>query len=482
MLIHVTRFNNLQDQIAVLVQKELQDLSARIMRDPDQDDLKIIWEDFIETSETMLSLGYKNSIPLSWEDVKSELYEAVRPIKIKTINGLAGDILDYKNVEIEAEKRIKNKEKLHWGEKGAHIIAIGGDKLSRGLTLEGLSISYYLRASRMYDTLMQMGRWFGYREWYQDLCRIYTTKDLIEWYMHIAQANIELKKEFEYMENIGSTPEHFGLKVRNHPGRLAITSASKSRQAERVSLTFSGTSRGTLLFDKKYSKNNFETLVSMINFIDRPPDNLNDGNRRGFLWNKLSPDLVTNFLRSYNYPVKDSKIFDPSNIADYIEKQIPYSELTEWSVFISSKKTDVFKTHKICEMDISCTQRTPTRKVENGRITLKGIINPPDEIIYLTKDEKKDLETEYKKLVDKKKNKEKSFKRFALEKRSKKHGLLIIYLIANNGKPTKTKPEYIDTYGIDEPVTGFLISFPKSDTAKTIEYKVNPIYFGEEED
>ena len=133
-------------------------------------------------------------------------------------------------------------------------------------------------------------------------------------------------------------------------------------------------------------------------------------------------------------------------------------------------------------MDVSCTQRTPTRKVENGRITLKGIINPPDEIIYLTRDEKKDLETEYKKLVDKKKNKEKSFKRFALEKRSKKHGLLIIYLIANNGKPTKTKPEYIDTYGIDEPVTGFLVSFPKSDTAKTIVYMVNPIYFGDEED
>ena len=110
-----------------------------------------------------------------------------------------------------------------------------------------------------------------------------------------------------------------------HAEMIAITSASKSRHAETVSLTFSGTSRGTLLFDKKSSKNNFETLVSMINFIDRPPDNLNDGNRRGFLWNKLSPDLVTNFLRSYNYPVKDSKIFDPSSIADYIEKQIPYS-------------------------------------------------------------------------------------------------------------------------------------------------------------
>ncbi|REN09897.1 hypothetical protein DSI41_20845, partial [Mycobacterium tuberculosis] len=68
---------------------------------------------------------------------------------------------------------------------GISVIAVGGDKLSRGLTLEGLSVSYYMRVSKMYDSLLQMGRWFGYRPGYLDLCRIYTSSDLIAWYRHI---------------------------------------------------------------------------------------------------------------------------------------------------------------------------------------------------------------------------------------------------------------------------------------------------------
>ena len=86
------------------------------------------------------------------------------------------------------------------------VIAIGGDKLSRGLTLEGLSVSYYLRASRMYDTLMQMGRWFGYRPGYLDLCRLYTTDELQLWYRDITVANEELLAKFDEMAAVGSTP------------------------------------------------------------------------------------------------------------------------------------------------------------------------------------------------------------------------------------------------------------------------------------
>ena len=87
----------------------------------------------------------------------------------------------------------------------------------RGLTLEGLSISYYLRSARGYDTLMQMGRWFGYRDGFTDLCRIYTTQQLLDWYRFISTANQELWSLFEEMENTPNmTPINFGLKVRKH--------------------------------------------------------------------------------------------------------------------------------------------------------------------------------------------------------------------------------------------------------------------------
>lgn len=93
------------------------------------------------------------------------------------------------------------------------LVAIGGDKLSRGLTLEGLSVSYFLRASAMFDTLMQMGRWFGYRPRYVDLCRVYTTPKLYSAFREISLATDELRKELDYMATINDTPENFGIRV-----------------------------------------------------------------------------------------------------------------------------------------------------------------------------------------------------------------------------------------------------------------------------
>ena len=104
-----------------------------------------------------------------------------RTIKVMEINGESNDALEYHNYK----------------EKGLNVIAIGGDKLSRGLTLEGLTISYYYRNTIMYDTLMQMGRWFGYRKAYIDLCRIYTSNEIQSHFEHLAVAMKELRDEFE---------------------------------------------------------------------------------------------------------------------------------------------------------------------------------------------------------------------------------------------------------------------------------------------
>ena len=110
---------------------------------------------------------------------------------MRGINGGSADVLNYFDHQ-----------------NGLSVIAIGGDKLSKGLTLEGLSVSYYLRASRMYDTLMQMGRWFGYRPGYVDLCRLFISRELNEWFCHITLASQQLRDEFEYMSDVaGSTPD-----------------------------------------------------------------------------------------------------------------------------------------------------------------------------------------------------------------------------------------------------------------------------------
>ena len=166
MLIHVSRFQMWQNHIKELVENlfnyykheiEASDTAIyeefRKILEDDTANYKSYKTITNEIKESKFSDIDKNLSVHSWEEIKPQLFKAVQKIEVKSINGTSGDCLTY----YENEKN------------GISVIAIGGDKLSRGLTLEGLSVSYFLRASKMYDTLMQMGRWFGYRPGYVDL-------------------------------------------------------------------------------------------------------------------------------------------------------------------------------------------------------------------------------------------------------------------------------------------------------------------------
>ena len=136
------------------------------------------------------------------------------------------------------------------------VVAVGGGRLARGITLEGLSTSYYLRTTKMYDSLMQMGRWFGYRPGYVDLCRLYTTGQIYEWFNHITMATEEMRHDFDEMTTRNLKPQDFKLKVRNHHGLLAVTSLAKLYWAQDIKISFSGQNPQTyLLFKDKNGKN-----------------------------------------------------------------------------------------------------------------------------------------------------------------------------------------------------------------------------------
>jgi hypothetical protein len=216
MLIHCSRYTSIQNAIAELVEEEFNLIKNGIINN-DFDtiqELKILWErDFNRISSNF------NYSTLDWSSVQSYLKQAVQKIENKPlrINGEANDLLDYKNKS----------------ENGLSVIIIGGDKLSRGLTIEGLTVSYFTRTSSLYDTLMQMGRWFGYRSGYEDLCRIYTTNDLFNWYRHITTAFNLLLSDFNEMLKQRSTPIEFGLRVLSHPDMMA-TNAMKMRYAETI--------------------------------------------------------------------------------------------------------------------------------------------------------------------------------------------------------------------------------------------------------
>lgn len=167
----------------------------------------------------------------SWEQIQEVLYPAIARIEVRTVNGgNAPKNLDYERYE-------KAPDDI-----GLRLIAVGGLSLSRGLTLEGLCTSYFYRNSSMYDTLMQMGRWFGYRNNYQDLCKIWMPELSMDWYSYISIATDELRAEVRRMQNENMTPEDFGLAVRSDIQGLLVTARNKMRSAKdyETTINFSG--------------------------------------------------------------------------------------------------------------------------------------------------------------------------------------------------------------------------------------------------
>lgn len=160
------------------------------------------------------------SVDEGYQEIFGRLREASSKVKVWAIN--------------QSAKKTDGRE-LNYSihkEHGLCAIVIGGHKLSRGLTLEGLSISYFSRNSKAYDTLMQMCRWFGYRPMYDDLCRVYLPQDSIDWYTFISSTIRELYQELDLMSRREQRPSEFGLKVREHPGAMIITAKNKMGAAE----------------------------------------------------------------------------------------------------------------------------------------------------------------------------------------------------------------------------------------------------------
>ena len=163
--------------------------------------------------------GIENSYGISWEQLQEHLFESNEKVSVISVNQKSADSLDYERFERE------NND-------GLRVIAIGGDCLSRGLTLEGLCVSYFYRNSQMYDTLMQMGRWFGYRPGYDKLIRVWMAESAVSWYAHISEATELLKLEVYRMNRNKLTPLEFGYKICGHPDALIPTARAKMKNAK----------------------------------------------------------------------------------------------------------------------------------------------------------------------------------------------------------------------------------------------------------
>ena len=356
-------------------------MKLRITREIDHqallDELRELWEtDFVPTTEAIanqLTESEEPSAPMPWADVLAQLPDALSDIDVRMVNGKAKDALDY------AED----------GPKGLKVIAIGGDKLARGLTLEGLCTSYFVRTTKMYDTLMQMGRWFGYRPGYIDLCRLYTTEELVEWFGHIADASEELREEFDTMAESGAIPRDYGLRVQSHPV-LLVTSPLKMRTAKNLQLSFSGELLETVSMhsDDKILGQNLDATNKLIAACGKPhetdPKRMRGGLEQrwdGFLWNGVSAEAIAEFFESFITHPKARKV-NSALLRDFVRSMAATGELTLWTVALLGGGSGAAHTFAGGLTIDAMTKRTADKDITD-RYAIGRLLSPRDEAIDL---------------------------------------------------------------------------------------------------
>lgn len=307
MLVNVSRFNTIQRQVTALLTNCLEEVlnSAKLhsalpdkeaLRDPTMKALHETWARFAPVGGE------------TWEQAKHVLPAAVGAIVVKTINNTSPDRLDYRNHR----------------ENGLHVIAVGGLSLSRGFTLEGLTTSYFIRNSIMYDTLLQMGRWFGYRDGYLDVCSLYMTEEAVGWYSHISTAIDELRSEFRLMEKQNRKPEEFGLKVRTHPDSLIVTARNKMRTGRKVvhSVSLSGRLVETA-FLKSMPKSiidNFEKLNEFVDLLTGKYESRYDAAvDPGHIFSEVDANEVCRFLERFDNHDDASALTQARPLVDFIK-------------------------------------------------------------------------------------------------------------------------------------------------------------------
>lgn len=501
MLIHVTRFTAVQEKVREQVSDLVRAFRARTRGFGDAERARLLgewrslWEnDFVPTTAEIKSrLGTEVAdchLP-AWEEVVGVLPDVLDDLAngVKTINGTAGDVLDY-----------AEREGV-----GLKVIAVGGDKLARGLTLEGLCVSYFVRSTKMYDTLMQMGRWFGYRPGYLDLCRLYTTPEVVEWFEHITDAAEELRRDFEWMAQIRETPEKYGMRVQSHPV-LMVTSALKMRSAGTIQVSFSGKSAETVALHREEDvvASNLAAMERLLMDAGDPAEADGSFTRErggrlhswsGFLWNGVDAEIVIAFLARYKSHPAAQKV-NSKLLADFISAKQKEGELVRWTIALigaaqeGGSPTGWTFCHKYRINRL--VERNQEEAVKGERYSISRLISPRDESIDLDKaqwDEAMRFT-----LKDWEDNPTRTVKGMQVPKKmpeqpggvwirhvrgggegsnvhgSRDRGLLLLYPMDPQGAGLPAG---------SSPMVGFGISFPVSGSLTTVEYKVDHVLWEE---
>jgi hypothetical protein len=373
----------------------------------------------LETSSVPLE---DKAMAITFGDLAPQLQAALEAIEVAIENGESDTRLDFTN-----------------GPKT--YIVIGGAVLARGLTIEGLSVSFFLRTSMQYDTLLQMGRWFGYRPGYEDLPRLWTTAELASSFRALARIEEEIRADIDIYREHKLTPAEFAMRVRAIPG-MAITAASKMRHAYRTSISFEGRHVQTIRFDHKNGQivsNNWAAAVQLANDIAGKLDLPDSPKRR--LARNVDLSVVRKFLKVYNICDQHMDL-KKELLLGYIEKAS--DALQHWNVgFITPGERPSAKPLGALGY-VSTNRRTQLTPGQQNFADIKALMSRRDILIDANQDQIYDQEEE---------------SWTAYKRRRPETPLLLLYII-DKESPLKSASENRMALNAVDDIVGMAIVFP----------------------
>lgn len=455
MLVHTDMRKALQDAIADQIDEELASLRQQWKYDTSgalRDELAARWETEFRPKSVAVNLSWDT--PFS--DIEPQLSQLINEgVAVRRLNSNHLDSADF-----EEEPTLK-------------AVLVGGNKLSRGVTIEGLLVSYYVRLAPYYDTLLQMGRWFGYRGDYVDLTRLYSTELLISWFHDLATAEEDLRRQIELYDKKKATPLQFAPKIRSHPAML-VTAENKMQAAAEITQSYDGEMVQTLRFPfgdpslPDRLQENLDFTRGLLRGLGSPTTN-----ELGLVgWADVSTDVVQDFLDGFWVMTQTS--IHPPTVRDYIHEQSRLGELTRWRILVHglAHPSAALGSEDLGIADIGPVGLISRSRLKSDPTSLGVITDPGDELYGLTEDDRADAEERA--ALREFPTRGKAYR----AKRSPQEGLLILYPISANSAPTSSRAmNRIPLFPEDaerRTVLGYAVSFPFSNSPATVTYVQGP--------
>ncbi|MET8310918.1 Z1 domain-containing protein [Micromonospora sp. NPDC005173] len=466
MLVHGSQYTYQQDVIAALVRDRLAVLRQRWRYD--QDNTRAEFEKrWLEEFEPV-TRGVDESRVMQFsqiEDAVSRIFRTELPVLV--LHNRSTDELDY--------------------ERNPHLraVVVGGNKLSRGLTIEGLLVSYYVRRANYFDTLLQMGRWFGYREDYVDLTRLWTTRDLTDRFRDLATAEEDLRREIRLYEVLGKTPRDFAPRIRAHE-TMRITARNRMGAAREISYDYSGILAQTILFrlhDRAWLQENLEATRAFLSSLGPPNAVGADGLPA---WQDIDWRAIEQFLGGeQGYQTHEDSARSALQLREYIAAQAKHHELVRWRVAVRGRRAlDPELGDE--DLNIAAWGRVPCisrAREATSDASIGSLVNPAtrgepgggDEEIGLTDEDRACAVAAAARGV--------SYSVALRQQRPPEEGLLLLYPISRWSRPRdvsanadrKKEPKrrlFDDPMREGLTVIGLAIAFPASDSLATVRYVV----------